>query len=139
MIYVGIDVAKTTHYAAVMDSDGIVLVEPFAFDNDAPGFSKFISKIASFSKEQIIIGLESTGIYSENLICFLFDSDELYELFSNFHKVNKEDTIDFIFHSLIIKINARCFNNNYPFFLKEIINIDKTLNMKYITTDTFNE
>lgn len=74
MIYVGIDVAKTTHYAAVMDSDGIVLVEPFAFDNDAPGFSKFISKIASFSKEQIIIGLESTGIYSENLICFLFDS-----------------------------------------------------------------
>ena len=44
---------------------------------------------------------------------FLFDSDELYELFSNFHKVNKEDTIDFIFHSLIIKINARCFNNNY--------------------------
>ena len=74
MIYVGIDVAKTTHYAAVMNSDGVVLVEPFAFDNDAPGFSKLISKIASFTQEQIIIGLESTGIYSENLICFLFDS-----------------------------------------------------------------
>ena len=40
----------------------------------APGFAKFISKIASFQKEQLIIGLESTGIYSENLICFLFDS-----------------------------------------------------------------
>lgn len=74
MIYVGIDVAKTTHYAAAADSDGIVLIEPFAFDNDAPGFAKFISKIASFQKEQLIIGLESTGIYSENLICFLFDS-----------------------------------------------------------------
>lgn len=74
MIYVGIDVAKTTHYAAAADSDGVVLVEPFAFDNDAPGFAKFISKIASFPKEQLIIGLESTGIYSENLICFLFDS-----------------------------------------------------------------
>ena len=48
MIYVGIDVAKTTHYAAVMDSDGVVLVEPFAFDNDTPGFSKLISKIVSF-------------------------------------------------------------------------------------------
>ena len=72
MIYVGIDVAKTTHFAAVMNSDGVVLVEPFAFDNDAPGFSKLISKIASFPQEQIIIGLESTGIYSENLICFLF-------------------------------------------------------------------
>lgn len=31
MIYVGIDVAKETHFAAVMNSDGIVLVEPFAF------------------------------------------------------------------------------------------------------------
>ena len=60
MIYVGIDVAKTTHFAAVMNSDGVVLVEPFAFDNDAPGFSKLISKIASFPQEQIIIGLEST-------------------------------------------------------------------------------
>ena len=74
MIYVGIDVAKTTHYAAVMNSDGVVLVEPFACDNDAPGFSKLISKIASFPQEQTVIGLESTGIYSENLICFLFDS-----------------------------------------------------------------
>ena len=52
MIYVGIDVAKTTHYAAAADSDGVVLVEPFAFDNDAPGFSKLISQIASFPQEQ---------------------------------------------------------------------------------------
>ena len=74
MIYVGIDVGKTTHYAAAADSDGVVLIEPFAFDNDASGFTKLISKIASFPKEKLIIGLESTGIYSENLICFLFDS-----------------------------------------------------------------
>lgn len=32
MIYVGIDVAKTTHYAAVMNSDGVVLIEPFAVE-----------------------------------------------------------------------------------------------------------
>lgn len=74
MIYVGIDVAKTTHYAAAADSDGVVLIEPFAFDNDASGFTKLTSKIASFPKEKLITGLESTGIYSENLICFLFDS-----------------------------------------------------------------
>ena len=29
MIYVGIDAAKTTHYAAASDSDGIVLIYPF--------------------------------------------------------------------------------------------------------------
>lgn len=74
MIYVGIDVAKTTHYAAAMDSEGVVLVEPFAFNNDAPGFSLFTGKISSFPIDEMIIGLESTGIYSENLICFLFDA-----------------------------------------------------------------
>lgn len=74
MIYVGIDVAKTTHYAAAMDSEGVVLVEPFAFNNDAPGFTLFLSKISAFLKDELIIGLESTGIYSENLICFLFGS-----------------------------------------------------------------
>ena len=31
MIYVGIDIAKLTHYAAIMNSDGEVLVEPFSF------------------------------------------------------------------------------------------------------------
>ena len=60
MIYVGIDVAKTTHYAAAADSDGVVLIEPFAFDNDASGFTKLISKIAYFPKEQLIIGLDPT-------------------------------------------------------------------------------
>ena len=74
MIDVGIDVAKTTHYVAVMNPDGVVLVEPFAFDNNAPRFLKLISKIASFPQEQIVIGIEYTGIYSENIICFLFDS-----------------------------------------------------------------
>ena len=47
MIYVGIDVAKTTHYAAAADSDGVVLVEPFAFDNDAPGFVHFKNRFFS--------------------------------------------------------------------------------------------
>ena len=74
MIYVGIDVAKTTHYAAVMNSEGVVLIEPFAFDNDAPGFASLLKKVSGYPKEDLLFGLESTGIYSENLICFLCES-----------------------------------------------------------------
>lgn len=72
MIYVGIDVAKDTHYAAVSDSDGVVLIEPFSFCNNADGFGTLLKKISVFDKADLLIGLESTGIYSENLICFLF-------------------------------------------------------------------
>lgn len=71
MIFVGIDVAKDTHYAAVSDDSGAVLVKPFAFQNNAEGFCLLLKKLSEFDRSKLLIGLESTGIYSENLICFL--------------------------------------------------------------------
>lgn len=75
MIYVGINIAKRTHYASVMNSDGEILAEPFPFTNDLAGFQKLLSCIGSFPKEQLLIGMESTAHYAENLTCFLFSRD----------------------------------------------------------------
>ena len=55
-----------------MNSDGEVLVEAFSFNNDQVGFSSLLSKISSFEKKDVVIGLESTVHYGENLIFFLF-------------------------------------------------------------------
>lgn len=74
MIFVGIDVAKDTHYATVSDDSGAVLVKPFAFQNNAEGFCLLLKKLSEFDRSKLLIGLESTGIYSENLICFLYES-----------------------------------------------------------------
>ena len=74
MIYVGIDVAKDTHYAAVSDDSGVVLVKPFSVENNAAGFATLLKKLSAFERNELLIGLESTGIYSENLICFLYES-----------------------------------------------------------------
>lgn len=74
MIYVGIDVAKEIHYAAVSDASNNVLVKPFAFQNDAAGFGLLLNKLSKFDNKEVLIGLESTGIYSENLICFLYEA-----------------------------------------------------------------
>ena len=73
MIFVGIDIAKKKHFAAAMDSDGQILLEPFPFDNNIQGFSLLNSKLNNFSKEETIIGMESTAHYAENLIFFLFN------------------------------------------------------------------
>ena len=72
MIYVGIDIAKQTHYAAIMNSDGEILSEPFAFSNDYSGFNKLLQQLNNYSKDQLFIGMESTAHYAENLTCFLF-------------------------------------------------------------------
>lgn len=72
MIYIGIDIAKKTHFASAVNSDGEVLLKPFSFENSKNGFDLFISKINNFQKNDCLIGLESTGHYGDNLICFLF-------------------------------------------------------------------
>ena len=71
MIYVGIDIAKLNHYASAIDSDGVVLIEPFEFLNDNEGFYTLLSKLNSFELDDIIIGLESTAHYGNNLVSFL--------------------------------------------------------------------
>ena len=71
MIYVGIDIAKLNHFASVISSDGEILVQPFKFTNDGDGFQLLVSILDSFDKDSIIIGLESTAHYGNNLVRYL--------------------------------------------------------------------
>ena len=71
MIYVGIDIAKLNHFASALSADGEVLIEPFKFTNDGDGFHMLVSKLDSFDKDSIIIGLESTAHYGDNLVRYL--------------------------------------------------------------------
>lgn len=72
MIYVGIDIARQKHFASVMSSEGEILIPPFSFSNDHTGFQLVLSKLSVYEKESVLIGMESTAHYGENLICFLF-------------------------------------------------------------------
>lgn len=73
MIYVGIDIAKQKHFAAAMTADGEVLIQPFSFTNDSEGFTLLLSKLKAFDRKNLLIGLESTSHYGENLICHLYN------------------------------------------------------------------
>ena len=74
-IFVGIDIAKLNHFAAAISSNGEILLEPFKFTNDADGFQLLVSKLESFDKNSIIIGLESTAHYGDNLVRFLISKN----------------------------------------------------------------
>lgn len=75
MIYVGIDIAKLNHFAAAISSEGEILIEPFKFTNDYDGFYLLLSKLAPLGLHSIIIGLESTAHYGDNLVRFLINKD----------------------------------------------------------------
>ena len=71
MIYVGIDITKETHVAAAVDSDGVIIIEPFSFTNDHEGFKLLKSKLDTLDRNNLLIALESTAQYAENVIFFL--------------------------------------------------------------------
>lgn len=73
MIYVGIDIAKLNHFASAISSDGKELMKPFKFTNDGDGFQMLQSRLEglSCSGDSIIIGLESTAHYGDNLVRYL--------------------------------------------------------------------
>lgn len=75
MIYVGIDIAKLNHFASALSSDGEIILKPFKFTNDYDGFQELISKLDSFEKDTLIIGLESTAHYGNNLVEFLVSNN----------------------------------------------------------------
>ena len=127
MIYVGIDIAKNTHWASAMNSDGQILLQPFSFQNNNEGFQKFISKLSNFDKQKMLIGLESTAHYGENIISYLFNLDYKIGIInpiqtSNLRKSNirktKNDKVD-----TFIIIKSLSLNNYNLVTTRDINNI----------------
>ena len=104
--YIGIDLAKRKHSAAVVGGDGERLVRGFEFANDAEGFASLLEKLASVGagRDESGVCLEATGHYGRNLIAFLeAHGYEVFEvnplLTSNWRKATsvrkvKNDAVD---------------------------------------------
>ena len=69
--YCSIDITKLNHFVSVVSVDGEVLVKPFKFTNDNDDFCKMLSTLAPYEQGSLIIGLESTAHYADNLVEFL--------------------------------------------------------------------
>ena len=71
MIYVGIDIASEKHDCCILN-DQHEKAESFSFPNTKAGFEMLLSFCQKHAPaEQTKIGLESTGIYGDNLTAFL--------------------------------------------------------------------
>jgi len=69
MYYVGIDIAKRSHVAVIMNEDNSLRVKPFSFNNDKLGFKKLLTHLQTLCCDlsDIVIGMEATGPLFENL------------------------------------------------------------------------
>ena len=76
MIYVGIDVAKDKHDCFAMNSDGEILIEKLTITNNLDGFKTLYNSLIQHSNSlnNIKVGLEATGHYSNNILNFLTEN-----------------------------------------------------------------
>lgn len=75
MFIVGIDIAKHTHQASVMNPDGSLIGKSTKISNTSSGFEAFIEKLHNIDPDlsHFEFGMESTGHYWLNLYTHLCD------------------------------------------------------------------
>lgn len=75
VIVVGVDVAKHSHWARILNSDGLDAVKPFPFQNTREGFCRLVAKVMEAQKKEratgVVIGMEPTGHYWKPLAWYL--------------------------------------------------------------------
>ena len=134
MIYVGIDIAKLNHFATAISSDGEVLLEPFKFTNDNDGFCLLASKLNSFEKDQLIIGLESTAHYGNNLLMFLVPKGynvclinpiQTAQMRKNNIRKTKTDKVDTIIICKVLMMHPHRFVTLYDIGLMQLKNLGR--------------
>jgi transposase len=90
MNYLGIDVSKATSRHVFLDNDGEKLIKPFTLQNHQQDFSKLLERFKELNlpPENLIIGIEATGIWWENLYCMLTEN-KFKVIVLNPHQTNK--------------------------------------------------
>ena len=75
MILVGIDIGKNKHFFSMVDKEtGEILSKPFDFKNNQEGFHFLTQTLSSYSKSNLLIGMEDTGHYHFALLKHLLDN-----------------------------------------------------------------
>jgi len=93
MFYVGIDVAKEKHYVCILDDTKEIAIKPFWIYSDILGLRKLVTILGelSLNNDDFIIGVESTGAFSENLYEYITDADYKVILLNSYQTAKFRD------------------------------------------------
>ena len=148
MFYVGVDIAKEKHYVCILDEDRKLAWKPFWIYSNILGLRELLKHLAELSldMDDFIIGIESTGAFSENFYSYITDADykvillnsyqtAKYRDFSTLKKV-KNDSIDaYVIAELLVtgKYKASYISNEAYHDLKVLNRLKKSLDDKIKT------
>jgi len=90
MNYLGIDVSKSTSRYVFLDNNGEKLNKAFTLQNSQQHFSDLLSRLKKLNlvSDNLLIGIEATGIWWENIYTFLVEN-KFNIIVLNPHQTNK--------------------------------------------------
>lgn len=97
-LYVGIDVSSQSNVAYLMKPDGSkhsCFSVPNSLDGSRQLVKRILSAITSESLTDVVIGLEATSIYGDNLVCFLREDGSLVPYNKKIHVLNPKQVNKF--------------------------------------------
>ena len=97
-LYVGIDVSSKTNVVYLMKPDGSK-ISNFSIANSRDGSKQLVrhimSAVENHSLSEVVIGLESTSVYGDNLVYFLREDGYLAKLPKRIHVLNPKQVNNF--------------------------------------------
>lgn len=97
-LYVGIDVSSKSNVVYFMKPDGSKHSN-FSVANSLDGArqlsKRILSTLSSLSLTDLIIGLEATSVYGDNLVCFLREDGSLAKFNRKIHVLNPKQVKKF--------------------------------------------
>ena len=97
-LYVGIDVSSRNNVVYLMQPDGSK-IKNFSVANSKDGSQKLVKEIlsalTSYTLTDVIIGLEATSVYGDNLVCFLREDGSLVPYNRKIHVLNPKQVNKF--------------------------------------------
>ena len=97
-LYVGIDVSSRTNVVYLMKPDGSK-IKNFSVANSRDGAEKLVKEIlsalASFDLTDVVIGLEATSVYGDDLVYFLREDGALAAYNRRIHVLNPKQVKNF--------------------------------------------
>jgi transposase len=90
MNYLGIDVSKARSRYVILDNDGEKAAKPFTLDNNQQAFTQLLERLKELNLQPdgLLVGIEATGIWWENLYCFMTEH-KFKVIVLNPHQTNK--------------------------------------------------
>ncbi|MCM3790811.1 IS110 family transposase [Domibacillus indicus] len=142
-LVIGMDIAKSVHYACFVDERGRVIEKAFAVHQSKKGFEALYQKIRQAMKEtkktEVIVGIEPTGHYWMNLAYFLHQYEIPLVMVNPLHVKRSKELDDNLptkndkKDALVIARLMKDGRFSYPRFLKEVeaeLRIGSTLRSK---------